>query len=232
MVGIAIGDMVGLGVENYPAPVCGEYTDLLRPEGGLTNTMGPWELVAKENAAKGGGEYVPSTPTENGSHRFPYGQISDDTQCSRELADSIIAAGRYSTESFTDKLVHLHSTIGVIGQGPTSRATLDALKDGATWFEGSDAKPEALTNGSIMRVGPIGLLSWRDPTSQSCWANGVLSSHVTHQAPLCKEACSALGVAVAAAVKAKARGDDPVSTVLDALKLMCPYTDCELRNSL
>ena len=47
----------------------GEYTDLLRPEGGLTNTMGPWELVAKEKVAEEGGEYVPSTPTEQGSHR-------------------------------------------------------------------------------------------------------------------------------------------------------------------
>jgi ADP-ribosylglycohydrolase len=108
----------------------------------------------------------------------------------------------------------------------------DALKDGATWFEGSDAKPDALTNGSIMRVGPIGLLAWADPTSQSCWANGVLSSHLTHQAPLCKEACSALGVAVAAAINAKVNGADPVMTVLDALEKTCPYTDCELRKTI
>ena len=64
-----------------------------------------------------------------------FGKISDDTQCSRELADSIIAAGRFSVQSFTDKLVELHSTVGVIGQGPTSRATLDSLQEGASWFE-------------------------------------------------------------------------------------------------
>eukprot|EP01043_Picozoa_sp_COSAG02_P034379 COSAG02_NODE_2399_length_8948_cov_21.873771_7_plen_474_part_00 len=233
MVGIAIGDMVGLGVENFDMPTCTKYTAELRPQGGLTKTMGPWELAAKQGlAAKNKEEgkpddqgFVPATLTDAGSLRFPYGQISDDTQCSRELADSIIAAGRFSVQSFTEKLVGLHSTVGVIGQGPTSRATLDALQEGASWFEGSDAKPDALTNGSIMRVGPIGLLAWRNPTSPSAWANGVLSSHVTHQAPLCKEACAALGVAVAAAVRAKTRGEDPVTTVLDALGKTCPYTD-------
>jgi ADP-ribosylglycohydrolase len=233
MVGIAVSDMVGLGVEGFPMPICKDYSTTLRPEGGLTKTQGPWETGArmqlrhknKEDGQPADDGFVPATPTDKGSLRFPYGQISDDTQCSRELADSIIAAGRFSVQSFTDKLVELHSTVGVIGQGPTSRATLDSLQEGASWFEGSDAKPDALTNGSIMRVGPIGLLAWRDPTSQAAWANGVLSSHVTHQAPLCKEACAALGVAVAAAVRAKTRGDDPVTAVLDALEHSCPYTD-------
>ena len=58
---------------------------------------------------------------------YPFGQISDDTQCSRELAQSIIDAGRFSIEAFKEQLVHLHETLGVIGQGPTSEATLDAL---------------------------------------------------------------------------------------------------------
>lgn len=62
-------------------------------------------------------------------------------------------------------------------------------------------------------------------TSQASWANGVLSSHVTHQAPLCCEACAALGVAVAAAVHAKSAGADPVTTVLDALGEVCTLTD-------
>ena len=121
---------------------------------------------------------------------YPFGQISDDTQCSRELAQSIIDAGRFSIEAFKEQLVHLHETLGVIGQGPTSEATLDALAAGASWLDGSGGeKADALTNGSIMRMGPIGLLGWNHPTSSSMVANCVLSSHLTHQAPLCKEAC-------------------------------------------
>eukprot|EP01052_Picozoa_sp_SAG31_P008904 SAG31_NODE_457_length_15415_cov_4.380387_19_plen_68_part_00 len=32
MVGLAIGDMVGLGVENFPMPICKEYTTKLRSD--------------------------------------------------------------------------------------------------------------------------------------------------------------------------------------------------------
>eukprot|EP01047_Picozoa_sp_COSAG01_P068214 COSAG01_NODE_9807_length_2339_cov_1.695089_2_plen_207_part_00 len=83
----------------------------------------------------------------------------------------------------------------------------------------------ATQNGSIMRVGPIGLLAWRSPSSQASWANGVLSSHVTHQARLCKEGCAALGVAIAAALQAKAAGAEPVEAVLSHLDGITPYTD-------
>jgi hypothetical protein len=68
-----------------------------------------------------------------------------------------------------------------------------------------------------MRVGPLGLLAWRHPTAPATSAAGVLSSHLTHQAPRCKEACAALAVAVAAAAAAAAAGADPVAGVLEAL---------------
>eukprot|EP01048_Picozoa_sp_COSAG05_P021611 COSAG05_NODE_4034_length_1707_cov_1.266791_2_plen_190_part_01 len=100
------------------------------------------------------------------------------------------------------------------------------MTKGQSWYEASNTAADKLTNGSIMRVGPIGLLAWRAPSSQASWANGVLSSHVTHQAPLCKEGCAALGVAVAAAVQAKANAaEDPVAAVLEHLESRCPYTD-------
>ena len=51
MVGIAIGDMVGLGVENFDKPTCSKYTADLRQPGGLTKTMGPWELSARRGLA-------------------------------------------------------------------------------------------------------------------------------------------------------------------------------------
>ena len=56
-------------------------------------------------------------------------------------------------------------------------------------------------------------------------SNCVLSSHLTHQAPLCKEACVALGCAIAASLRAKTTGADPVAAVLDALEEVCHLTD-------
>ena len=146
LVGIAVGDMVGLGVENFDRATCREYTAKLRPEGGLTATQMPWETRVKAD---------PLIKTRGGKLRgsYPFGQISDDTQCSRELAQSIVDAGRFSIEAFKEQLVHLHETLGVIGQGPTSEATLDALAAGASWFDGSGGeKADALTNGSISKI--------------------------------------------------------------------------------
>jgi ADP-ribosylglycohydrolase len=156
------GDMVGLGVENWDRDTCRAYVSDLRPAGGLTQTMQPWQTSVEDNPAFStrASSFNPSVLRSS----YPFGQISDDTQCSRELAASIIAAGRFSVVSFCDAMVQLHKSTGVIGQGPTSEATLDKLANGASWFEGSGGeKSDALTNGSIMRVGPIGLLSWRDP---------------------------------------------------------------------
>ena len=76
-----------------------------------------------------------------------------------------------------------------------------------------------------MRMGPIGCLGWHQPTSSSMVSNCVLSSHLTHQAPLCKEACVALGCAIAASLRAKTTGADPVAAVLDALEEVCNLTD-------
>ena len=47
LVGIAVGDMVGLGVENFDRDTCREYTAKLRAEGGLTATQMPWETRVK-----------------------------------------------------------------------------------------------------------------------------------------------------------------------------------------
>ena len=64
------------------------------------------------------------------------------------------------------------------------------------------------------------------PLSKAGRDCGCRSSHMTHQAPLCKEACAALATAVAAATLAKVQATDPVAAVLSALSAdTMPYTD-------
>eukprot|EP01051_Picozoa_sp_SAG22_P000035 SAG22_NODE_1_length_62449_cov_158.689270_35_plen_180_part_00 len=83
MVGLAVGDMVGLGVEGFPMPPCKKYTTALRPD--LTKTMGPWELGARVQAKEKNKKAGKGEGNDEGFElRFPFGQISDDTQCSRE----------------------------------------------------------------------------------------------------------------------------------------------------
>jgi hypothetical protein len=133
LVGIAIGDMVGLGVEGAAMTACEDYTALLRSAGGLRHTMMPWELAVRAAVAAG----RPAINSQGKPIDYPFGQVSDDTQCSRELARSIISAGRFSVAAFGGALTALHATdvkgvagSGIIGQGPTSRATLNKLEAG------------------------------------------------------------------------------------------------------
>ena len=46
---------------------------------------------------------------------------------------------------------------GVIGQGSTSKHSLDRLVEGVSWLKAGAGAPR-LSNGSVMRVGPLGLL--------------------------------------------------------------------------
>ena len=107
---------------------------------------------------------------------------------------------------------------------------------GTTGPQGAPGAPSGLSNGSVMRVGPLGLLHWREngttphrnliglgggseglfmradqPGSASAWADGCLSSVITHTQPFCIEAAAALStvVSVAAACSGVA-GDEEV----------------------
>ena len=203
LVGVAVGDAVGLGVEGATIVDCVDYTEQLKAD--LGKMLPPWS--------------VPKRPDRN----YPPGQISDDTQCTRELARAIVASGGFSVEAFASTLSALHADKGVIGQGPTSRATLDALTaeggDAATWLTAGTPGAKNLTNGSIMRVAPVGMLGWKEPRGQQLQADAAIQSHVTHHAPLCKAGSAAVGAAVAAALQARALGEtDLTAAVLRAMQ--------------
>lgn len=205
LVGVAVGDAVGLGVEGADMETCIGYTDDVRsnirtartaararppplsPPGPLTSFS---RVPVCQLAADLGKMLKPwSIPKREGRERYTPGQISDDTQCTRELSRAIIASGGFSVKAFVATMGDLHAGKGVIGQGPTSRATLDALMEGleqakegreipeggmgsgdipgveytvpATWMTAGAPGASTSTNGSIMRVAPIGLLGWK-----------------------------------------------------------------------
>ena len=60
---------------------------------------------------------------------YKLGQVSDDTQCSLSLAESMIYTNGFSVQSFSDTMTALHISPGIVGQGPTSRACLDKLAE-------------------------------------------------------------------------------------------------------
>lgn len=210
LVGIALGDMIGLASEGFAPDVCTEYVARLSAEGGMASIMEPWEMRVEVAKAQRGWEGTPA---------FKLGQISDDTQCARELALSIVESDGFSVESFAARLAALHGgepvpdilgrmlETGVIGQGATSKYSLDRLAEGYSWIYAGAGAPR-LSNGSVMRVGPLGLLNWADPGAPTSWAAGCLSSYLSHPQPLCMEAGAAMAtvVSIAAACAGDASG--------------------------
>jgi ADP-ribosylglycohydrolase len=189
LVGVAIGDTLGLGVEMMSQEVSDDYVRLI--ESDLGKTWEPWTGRAKSAVYQ-------AQHKERGARRrnieYPVGQISDDTQCSVALAKSIVDnGGIFSPTVFSTHMVALHTSgsaagaewrmkgTGVIGQGPTSKATLDALASGKqTWLTAAGPDPpKRATNGSVMRVGPLGLVCWHAPSALLNRMNAVTSSHVT-----------------------------------------------------
>eukprot|EP01043_Picozoa_sp_COSAG02_P057510 COSAG02_NODE_6994_length_3237_cov_2.412046_3_plen_216_part_01 len=130
LVGIALGDAVGLSVEGNNAEVGLAYVDLLENDLGSVGMpweQSPWQLASKERIEAKGKQWINPTP-------YPLGQISDDTQCASELALSIVAKGRFDVADYAARLAAVHGDTqrvldtvgieqdtGIVGQGPTSK---------------------------------------------------------------------------------------------------------------
>jgi ADP-ribosylglycohydrolase len=219
LVGIALGDAVGLSVEGNNAEVGTAYVELLEQDlgsVGLPWEQSPWQLASKERIEAKGKDWINPQP-------YPLGQISDDTQCASELALSIVDKGRFDVADYATRLAVVHGDTrrvletvgieqdtGIVGQGPTSKHSLDRINDGHSWMTAPRGSA-GLSNGSVMRVGPLGLLHAHQPGSAIAWADGCLSSVITHTQPMCIEAAAALAtvVSVAAACSGVA-GDEEV----------------------
>ena len=225
IIGVAVGDTIGLGVEGLPRDQCFDYVSNLRNN--LKSMTYPWKKVLDYFNSRGKEESA-KTIEEIIGKRFTVGQVSDDTQCSLALIESIVNANGFSAQAFSDSLVNLHINPGIVGQGGTSKATLDELATKKlSWLNASFASgnyeemyEKKSSNGSVMRVGALGLWGWADPTSVTNLENAVLSSHVTHSHPDCKIGATMLVIAVASAVHARAVGkDDPAEFIIKNLEM-------------
>ena len=104
----------------------------------------PWVQAARRREAEAvaRGE----TPRPSPLNGYGLGQVSDDTECARELAVSIIASGgAFRVGDFGARLAATHGDTqriadtvgigqgsGIVGQGPTSKYALDRALAGET----------------------------------------------------------------------------------------------------
>ncbi|MBA4170665.1 MAG: ADP-ribosylglycohydrolase family protein [Chloroflexi bacterium] len=130
----------------------------------------------------------------NGTHNQPAGTWSDDGALMLALLDSLLDAGFDTADQarrFLDWRDHRKYTPDRDGRFDIGGATSQALArvaDGVPAEEAGD-DPDALGNGSLMRILPIALV---DPSASTAELvdRAHRSSRITHGAPACLVACA------------------------------------------
>lgn len=175
LVGGAIGDAMGMPASFFTRDkikrVYGYITDFLKPE-------------SKSQVFHGS---------------LKAGEITDDTMESVIISNILIKNGRFDRDAFIEamrswaiKNKMLETTV----IGPSTRRFLEAITEGRDPEESSKL---SVTNGSAMRVAPVGVKYYYD--FKECLEAAAGSSLPSHSSRPCVAAACAVAAAVAAGVK-------------------------------
>ncbi len=132
--------------------------------------------------------------------RLVVGEVTDDTQMALCIAHSIDEQQRFDAGDIAERFVAwFESNPPDIGN--TTRRSLEHLVEGERWDRAGlltheERRPNDASNGSVMRVAPVALHSFRNV--QQMLTNAEDSSRITHANPLCLDGCRAVTAAIAA----------------------------------
>lgn len=171
LLGVAVGDALGMPVEGYSA----------------------YEIESKFDRVR---DMMPA-PSDHFHSGLEAGQFTDDTEETLLLAESMIESSGFSVERFADKLMGWGSLWALDenlnrGVGFTTRSSVESLLSGTSWKESGLTIP---TCGSAMRSAPIGLIYRCDLSLAGRYAD--LQSIPTHCGPASRAGAIAVAVAVA-----------------------------------
>lgn len=129
--------------------------------------------------------------SDGGRHHIIAGQPTDDSEMALTLARSILREGRYQREKVLDAYREWLQT------RPIDIA--ETIERGLLGLHTTESE----SNGSLMRVAPIGIRLAGDPAAAAQAAR--IDSALTHPNPLCLEACAAYCAAIAAGIAGATR---------------------------
>ena len=134
-------------------------------------------------------------------HTFA-GQPTDDSELALALARTLAGRTDYDAEAVAASYGRWY-TSDPFDVGPTTRAAVSAAARAATGKAAAArtaARRDSQSNGSLMRVSPIGVWA-RDPdtAARAAWQDSELS----HPHPVCAAACAAYAAAIAAGIRGR-----------------------------
>lgn len=130
------------------------------------------------------------------------GQPTDDSEMALMLARSITKQGGYDPAAALDAYAHWYTSRPFDIGGTTSAALRPAAaspRPERLSIVAECARMESEANGSLMRCSPIGILGAHRPLEAAAWARA--DSGLTHPNAVCREACAAFVVAIAAGIR-------------------------------
>lgn len=180
LLGCAVGDAVGAWAERKPSAVAAAYSTALR-------------------------EFDFSMAT--GHHGdLAFGQYTDDTQLTRELALSIVSKGGFDPSDFAQRIGRAFAQNLIVGGGRATSSAARRISQGVPWDQTGTPAPAA-GNGAAMRASPVGLFYWND--LQRLVQSAKDQAIITHQAPMSIGGSVAVALAVSMCANASARTTNP-----------------------
>jgi len=145
----------------------------------------------------------------HGWTKGPIGTITDDTQLTMVVGESLLANGGVAPEDLARRLVNWLPTGR--GKGWATTAAVLRLARGVPWWEAGE---DSAGNGAAMRVAPIGLAYATRPDQMR--REAALSAVVTHTGPMGVAGAVAQGLAVSLALHTPA-GSIDAGSFIDAV---------------
>lgn len=122
---------------------------------------------------------------------FSFGQYSDDTQQTAQLAESLLACNGFSGEHFAGLLKASFLGGTMVGAGQDTKQACLNMVNGLPWDDAGVPAPGA-GNGPAMRVAPIAL--WYNDTPTGIINHAREQAYVTHQNPICGDMAAILAL--------------------------------------
>lgn len=154
-------------------------------------------------------DFLPA-PAGHAIHdKMQAGEITDDTQQTLVIADSIISKQCIDPEDIARRLILWAKSVNAFNAdvlGPSSLRSLLAIKSGRSIYESGTVGD---TNGAAMRISPVGIYTQGD--LEKTVEAVRLACLPTHNTNIAIAGASAIAIAIGAAI----RGEKNVDTIID-----------------